>query len=303
MSDSATCDTSGLIWVKLVVGTGVFFQQSARLATSVTDMEITRPTDLTGVLDALDLSPDALLLAGGTDSMVLVNADLLRPDNVISLRAVEELKTWSDDFIGSGVTYARLEESDIAALAELSRTVGSPQIRAAGTIGGNLGTASPAGDALPFIAAVDASVELISKAGSRTLRWDEFLTGPKQNALLPGEVILGVRLPADMPSRTAFAKIGVRQAMVISIASVCVTRAASGATTVAMGAVGPTVLRARKAEEMISAVDEPDEQALSGFQQLVSEEAQPITDHRSTEEYRRMAIGVLARRALERCLT
>ena len=303
MSDSATCDTSGLIWVKLVVGTGVFFQQSARLATSVTDMEITRPTDLTGVLDALDLSPDALLLAGGTDSMVLVNADLLRPDNVISLRAVEELKTWSDDFIGSGVTYARLEESDIAALAELSRTVGSPQIRAAGTIGGNLGTASPAGDALPFIAAVDASVELISKAGSRTLRWDEFLTGPKQNALLPGEVILGVRLPADMPSRTAFAKIGVRQAMVISIASVCVTRAASGATTVAMGAVGPTVLRARKAEEMISAVDEPDEQALSGFQQLVSEEAQPITDHRSTEEYRKMAIGVLARRALERCLT
>lgn len=303
MSDSATCDTSGLIWVKLVVVTGVFFQQSARLATSVTDMEITRPTDLTGVLDALDLSPDALLLAGGTDSMVLVNADLLRPDNVISLRAVEELKTWSDDFIGSGVTYARLEESDIAALAELSRTVGSPQIRAAGTIGGNLGTASPAGDALPFIAAVDASVELISKAGSRTLRWDEFLTGPKQNALLPGEVILGVRLPADMPSRTAFAKIGVRQAMVISIASVCVTRAASGATTVAMGAVGPTVLRARKAEEMISAVDEPDEQALSGFQQLVSEEAQPITDHRSTEEYRKMAIGVLARRALERCLT
>ena len=266
-------------------------------------MEITRPTDLTGVLDALDLSPDALLLAGGTDSMVLVNAGQLRPANVISLRAVEELKTWSEDFIGSGVTYARLEKSDIAALSELSRTVGSPQIRAVGTMGGNLGTASPAGDALPFIAAVDASVELISKAGSRTLRWDEFLTGPKQNALLPGELILGVRLPADMPFRTAFAKIGVRQAMVISIASICVTRAASGATTVAMGAVGPTVLRARRAEEMISAVDEPDEQALSGFQQLVSEEARPITDHRSTEEYRRMAVGVLARRALERCLT
>jgi CO/xanthine dehydrogenase FAD-binding subunit len=265
-------------------------------------MEITRPTDLTGVFDALDSSPDALLLAGGTDSMVLVNAGLLRPDIVISLRAVDELKTWSDGFIGSGVTYARLEQSNIAALAELSRTVGSPQIRAAGTIGGNLGTASPAGDALPFIAAVDGSVDLISGAGSRTLRWDEFLTGPKQNALRPGEVILGVRLPADMPFSTAFSKIGVRQAMVISIASVCVTRAASGATTVAMGAVGPTVLRAYKAEEMISAVDEPDEQALTRFQQLVSEEAQPITDHRSTEEYRRMAVGVLARRALERCL-
>lgn len=265
-------------------------------------MEITRPTNLAGVFEALDSSPDALLLAGGTDSMVLVNAGLLSPDEVISLRAVDELKVWSDDFIGSGVTYAQLEKSDIAALAELARTVGSPQIRAAGTIGGNLGTASPAGDALPFLAAVDASVELVSKGGSRTLRWDEFLTGPKQNALSPGEVILGVHLTGHVPSRTAFAKIGVRQAMVISIASVCVTRSSTGATTVAMGAVGPTVLRARRAEELVSTAGSPDGETLDRFQELVAEEAQPITDHRSTEEYRRMAVGVLARRALERCL-
>jgi CO/xanthine dehydrogenase FAD-binding subunit len=265
-------------------------------------MEISRPRDLAGVFDALDSSPDSLLLAGGTDTMVLVNAGVLRPDHVVSLRRVSELKKWSDDFIGSAVTYARLEHSDIAALAELSRTVGSPQIRAAGTVGGNLGTASPAGDALPFLAAVDASVELVSRVGSRMMAWDDFLTGPKRNALDSGEVILGAHLPADMPSRTAFAKIGVRQAMVISIASVCVTRNEAGAVTVAMGAVGPTVLRARRAEEMISAESPPTEAALDEFQRVVSEEAQPITDHRSTEEYRRMAVGVLARRALERCM-
>lgn len=276
--------------------------QSNLRGTSVTHMEISRPQDLTGVFDAVEASPNALLLAGGTDVMVLVNAGVLRPDHVISLRSVPELKQWSDGFIGSGVTYARLEGSPVAALSELSRTVGSPQIRAAGTLGGNLGTASPAGDALPFLAAVDASIELVSRAGSRTLSWDTFLTGPKKNALESGELILGVHLPNEMPSRTAFAKIGVRQAMVISIASVCVTRAGDGTTTVALGSVGPTVLRARNAEEMISAENTPDEDALEQFQRLVSDEAQPITDHRSTAEYRRLAVGVLARRALERCL-
>lgn len=265
-------------------------------------MEIVRPQDLAGVFDALASFPDALLLAGGTDSMVLVNAGVLRPDNVISLRNVQELKIWNSTFIGSGVTYARLEHSETEALAQLSRTVGSPQIRAAGTIGGNLGTASPAGDALPFLAAIDATVELVSSAGSRLIRWDEFLTGPKKNALQPGEVILGAHLPEVVPERTAFAKIGVRQAMVIAIASVCVTRDRAGATTVALGAVGPTVLRARRAEEMITGEAAPGETALDEFQRLVSEEARPITDHRSTEEYRRMAVGVLARRALERCL-
>jgi CO/xanthine dehydrogenase FAD-binding subunit len=171
-----------------------------------------------------------------------------------------------------------------------------------GTLGGNLGTASPAGDALPFLAAVDASIDLVSTKGSRMLAWDEFLTGPKRNALEPGELILGAHLPGDMPSRSAFAKIGVRQAMVISIASVCVTRHETGTTTVALGAVGPTVLRARQAEEMMSAQSHPDGAALDEFQRLVSDAARPITDHRSTEEYRKMAVGVLARRALERCL-
>ncbi|MDH5373731.1 MAG: FAD binding domain-containing protein [Acidimicrobiia bacterium] len=265
-------------------------------------MDIVRPETLDEAIEARAARPGALVLAGGTDVMVLVNAGEIQPDHVISLKNLAELKVWNSGFIGAGVTYARLEMSDIAALAELSRSVGSPQIRAAGTIGGNLGTASPAGDALPFLAAVDASVELVSKRGSRRLRWDEFLTGPKRNALEPDELILGAHLPPTIPERSAFAKIGVRQAMVISIASVCVTRDASQRTTVALGAVGPTVLRARRAEAMISEHKDPGESVLADFERLVAEEARPITDHRSTERYRRMAVGVLARRALERCL-
>jgi CO/xanthine dehydrogenase FAD-binding subunit len=165
-----------------------------------------------------------------------------------------------------------------------------------GTIGGNLGTASPAGDALPFLVAAEADIVLVSSGGERRVPVDEFLTGPKQNALLPGEVILGVELPADLPPRQAFAKVGVRQAMVIAVASTCVIRSDDGTTRVALGAVGPKVLRATEAEEPAATGD------LDDFQALVSLEAQPITDHRATAEYRRHAVGVIARRALERTL-
>jgi len=265
-------------------------------------MDITRPTDLTGVLDALDSDPSATLLAGGTDLMVEVTYGSRRPESVVALKRVEELVEWDGPFIGSGVTWTRLEHGPIRGLAQAARTVGSPQIRNAGTIGGNLGTASPAGDGLPFLAAVDASVVLASKEARRTLRWDGFITGPKRNALQPGEVIVGVELPDHLPERQEFAKVGARNAMVISIVSACVVRDPDGATRIALGSVGPTPIRARRAEEMISAEKNPSPAAVEEFARLVTEEVSPITDHRSTEGYRRHAAGVLARRLLERCL-
>jgi len=265
-------------------------------------MDVLRPTGLDEALDALAAHPDATLLAGGTDLMVQVNLAHLRPDVVIGLRRVPELTEWTDSFIGSGVTYRRLEHSSLPALAQLARTVGSPQIRAAGTIGGNLGTASPAGDALPFLAAIDATVVLASTIGTRRLPWHEFLVGPKRNALLPGELILGVELPTDLPVRSAFAKIGVRQAMVIAVVSCCVTRTEAGKTAVAMGAVGPTVLRMDRAEALLSTPEAPDHETVVRAASLVAEDVMPITDHRSTAEYRRHASGVLARRTVTRVL-
>ncbi len=263
-------------------------------------MEIIRPVGLDEALAALAESPDADLLAGGTDLMVAVNLAHRRPDHVVALRRVPELQEMSERWIGAGVTFARLERSPHAGLAELARTVGSPQIRAVGTIGGNLGTASPAGDSLPWLAALDASVVLASASGRRSLRWDEFLLGPKHTARRPGELVLGIELPDRLPEGQAFAKIGVRQAMVIATVSCCAVRFGDGEIRVALGSVGPTVLRARNAEAFLADRPRLTDDDLARFSAIVAGEVRPITDHRSTESYRRHAAGVLARRTLER---
>ena len=265
-------------------------------------MDMTLPRNLDETLAALAADPEATILAGGTDLMVSVNYHGLRPGAVVGIRRVAELREWDGAFIGAGVTYRRLESGPIPGLAQAARTVGSPQIRSAGTLGGNLGTASPAGDTLPFLAAVEATVVLRSNRGERDVPWDEFITGPKRTSRAPGELIMGVRLPERLPSRQAFAKIGVRNAMVIAIASCCVTRDDDGTTRVALGSVGPTPIRARRAEVMITAERRPSPAAIEEFARLVSEEVRPITDHRSTAEYRRHASGVMARRLLERVL-
>lgn len=266
-------------------------------------MEITRPTSLAEALEARAEDPGANLLAGGTDLMVEVNFGHSRPEHVIALRRIAELAEIEGNRIGSGVTWARLEKSDHRALAQLARTVGSPQIRAAGTIGGNIGTSSPAGDGLPWLAAIDAEIEVASKErGVRRLPWSEFFTGVKRNALAPDEVVTAAVLPENVPTNQEFAKIGQRSAMVISTVSACVVRNDDGIVRVALGSVAPTPLRARRAEALIAENPDPSESVLAEFAKTVSEEVSPITDHRSTESYRRHAAGVLARRLLERCL-
>jgi CO/xanthine dehydrogenase FAD-binding subunit len=263
-------------------------------------MEIHHPTTVRDALGAR--AEGATPLAGGTDLMVEVNFGHARLDRVVSLRRVEELQDWAGPRIGAGVTWRRIERQGPKALADAARTVGSPQIRNAGTIGGNLATASPAGDGHPFLAAVDAEIEVASIRGSRVIPWDQFFTGVKKTALEDDELVTAVRLPDHIPARQAFAKIGVRNAMVIATVCCVVTRDEDGATTAALGSVAPTVMRARGAEEMISSEAKPSAAALDRFQRLIEEEVRPITDHRSTERYRRHAAGVLARRLLERCL-
>ncbi|MGH8912896.1 MAG: FAD binding domain-containing protein [Acidimicrobiia bacterium] len=263
-------------------------------------MEILHPTSIEEALAGL--GEGATPLAGGTDLMVEVNFGHARPDRVVGLRRVAELKEWDGARIGAGVTWRRIEREGPEALADAARTVGSPQIRNAGTIGGNLGTASPAGDGHPFLAAVDASIELLSSTSSRTLPWSDFFLGVKKTACREDELIAAVHLPGQLPERQAFGKIGVRNAMVIATVNCVVTREGDGRTTVALGSVAPTPVRARSAEVMISSMASPTERDLTEFQRMVSEEVRPITDHRSTEEYRRHGAGVLARRLLERCL-
>jgi CO/xanthine dehydrogenase FAD-binding subunit len=272
------------------------------------------PTSLNEAVDLMKENPTARLLAGGTDTMVEINFNKLTPIDVIALRRVTELRTIQIDdasaTIGSGVPYKQLETGDIArlfpALAEAARTVGSPQIRAAGTLGGNLGTCSPAGDGLPVLSALDATVHVASHAGHRAIPVAEFMVGVKRNALLPGEIITAVTLPRTQGFQ-GYAKVGVRNAMVISVASACLVHDTSTASVrIALGAVGPTIVRCREAESWLKQqIDlgqalRVDDDVARRFAQLVASESRPITDHRSTAEYRRHAVAVLAARLLKR---
>src|SRR2546430_6099546 len=208
---------------------------------------------LPGSLDeALEIKrerPESVPIAGGTDLMVDLNFDRARPEAIMDVSRLPELGTWHREdgwiFLGAGVTYARIlrELSEFVPLFQASRTVGSPQIRNRATVGGNLGTASPAGDALPVLAAFEAEVVMTSaERGVRSLPWNEFLVGPKRTALEPDELILGARWRASRGTGS-FSKIGTRHAMVISVAGLCLgLDEDQRAIRLALGSVGPTIL-------------------------------------------------------------
>ena len=279
-------------------------------------MPVHLPDTVDAAVAALAADSAAVVLAGGTDLMVEINEGHRRPDaTVVVVNRIPELRSWRRDpaaatvTIGAAVSYRELETGPLAqllpALAEAARTVGSPQIRNAGTLGGNLGTCSPAGDGLPVLAALDATVELASATRRRTVPVGEFMRGVKRTALEPGELIVSITVPL-VDGWQGYAKVGVRNAMVIAVASVCVVLdQRARAVSIALGSVGPTVLRAREAEAHVgSAIDwntlVMSDDGLRRVPELVSAAAQPITDHRSTAEYRRHAVGVLARRLVRR---
>ena len=278
------------------------------------------PDRLDDALSALAGDPGLTVLAGGTDLMVEVNYGHRRPDGVLSLRRLAELRGWhtgpgdadgpGEVVLGAATTYTTLLGPELAALlpalAQAARTVGSPQIRNTGTIGGNLATASPAGDTLPVLAAHGASVELASTAGRRTVAVTDFLTGPKRTQLRPGELIVALRVPL-VPGPAEFLKIGVRNAMVIAVAN-CALVVDPGRRTVrcALGSVGPVPMQDPDAEAW--AADRIDWDGGTACDPAVAAEfgarmaaaSRPIDDHRATAAYRRHAVGVLARRALLR---
>ncbi|GIT76813.1 MAG: carbon-monoxide dehydrogenase medium subunit [Acidimicrobiaceae bacterium] len=275
---------------------------------------VTIARTLNAACAALAADPGALVLAGGTDLMVEVNRGGRTVGDVVVIDRVPELQGWDREGdvlrLGASLTYAEMADPALAslvpALAQAARTVGSPQIRAAGTIGGNLATASPAGDTLPVLAALDAEVEIRSHQGHRTVPLDEFVIGVKANDLAPGELIAAVRVPVlDGPQE--FLKVGPRNAMVISVASLALVVDRVGRTVrVGLGSVAPVPLRAIEAEVMIAArLDwvggrSPTIHDVERFAELVADATRPIDDHRGSADYRRHSVGVLARRALVR---
>lgn len=282
-------------------------------------MTVLVPATLDEALAHLAQDPSLHVLAGGTDLMVEVNMGHRRPPGVLAVDRLAELRGWRHDeaagtvWLGAGLTYGAMAAPAFAALlpalTEAARTVGSPQIRNAGTIGGNLGTASPAGDGLPVLSALDATVTLASSTGGRReVSIHDFLVGVKRTDRRPDELIVGATVPV-LDGWQGYAKVGVRNAMVIATTSACLAVDREGRSVrVSMGAVAPTVLRARAAEAWVAAeidwaagVLPGDADALAAeFGRRCAAEARPIDDHRSTADYRRHAVGVLAGRLLRR---
>jgi CO/xanthine dehydrogenase FAD-binding subunit len=264
--------------------------------------------------DAL-ADPAATFIAGGTDLMVAINFGRERPEHVVSIRDLRELQELKVDgrvVCGGGVTYTRLLEGladSNRAMVEAARTIGSPQIRNAGTIGGNLGTCSPAGDTLPVLAALDATVSLRSAAGSRSVPFAGFMFGPRKSDRQPGELVEAVEWE-DAGAAQVFLKAGTRNAMVIAVASLAmVVDRKRKAVRVALGSVGPTVLRAAEAERLATGLFEESgwerplkatEAAIQHFGELAAAAARPIDDQRGSAAYRRHVVAVMARRALAR---
>jgi CO/xanthine dehydrogenase FAD-binding subunit len=259
-------------------------------------VEVLSPRTLEEALRLKADRPQAVPIQGGTDVMVELNFDRARPEALLNLNEVAELRGWSREngsiWLGAGLTYDEAMTTPLAdalpALAEAARTVGGPQIRNRGTIGGNLGTASPAGDALPPLLVAGAEVKLVSLRGERWLPLPEFVVGPKRNALAADELIAGVRVaPSD--GRETFMKVGTRNAMVIAVVSLAVR--VDGALRAAFGSAGP-----------VPTLVEAPLDAADAFPEQVARAASPIDDVRGTATYRRHALRVLAKRALERCL-
>lgn len=277
-------------------------------------MDFLAPTTWAEALAAKAEHPDAVPVAGGTDVMVEINFDQRRPPALLDLTRVPELRDWTPDEgrvrLGACVTYARVIDelgAPLPGLAMAARTVGSPQIRNRGTVGGNLGAASPAGDSHPALLAADAEVEVASVRGTRTIPVAEFFTGVKRNALAPDELIAAVRItPPGGPQQ--FCKIGTRNAMVIAVSAFGLAlHPERRAVGTGIGSAAPTPRRAVAAGEFLageldaaglweSRGELPDGLAVE-FGRRVRDAAAPIDDVRGTAAYRLHTLSVMARRA------
>ena len=280
-------------------------------------MDFLQPTTWAEALEAKAAHPDAVPIAGGTDVMVGINFGHLRPSLLLDLTRIDELQQWSTEGglgkgtvrLGAGVSYARVitELGDrLPGLAMASRTIGSPQIRNRGTVGGNLATASPAGDAHPALLAADAVVEVDSLRGSRRIPIADFYTGVKRNAMDADELIAAVHIsPPSGPQQ--YSKIGTRNAMVISVAAFGLAlHPDRGAVGTGIGSAAPTPRRALAAEEFLAGElaglwesrGELPAATAGRFGELVAGAAAPIDDVRGSARYRLHALSVMARRAL-----
>lgn len=261
----------------------------------------------------LSEDPGAAIYAGGTDLLVRMRRGIVSPSALICLERVDELKAIREDadrvFLGAAATYRSLLESPLIrnrfpVLIQALETLGSPHIRNLGTIGGNIVTASPAGDTLPPLYVLNAELELLGGSGRRTVPIRAFILGPGKVDLLPGEIVTGVWLPLKPTYRIHhFEKVGLRNGLAIAVASLAALIDLSAEGKVlrarfAWGSAGPTVVTSKKIDSFLEG--KPlDADTLSGMAAMVRERVSPIDDVRATASYRREVAGNLPLRLSE----
>jgi xanthine dehydrogenase small subunit len=284
------------------------------MSASISNRTLLEPRSLAGALKMLRDEGPLVPMAGCTDLFVSLNFGTLKDTRFLNLWALDALRAIEMRngllFVGALATYTDLIRSPlvrrrIPMLAAAAREVGGVQIQNRGTLGGNVANASPAGDTLPVLSAAEAVVVLRSAATSRRIPFAAFYTGYRQSVRRPDELIVGFEVPA-IGGEQWFRKVGTRAAQAISkvvVAGVAPSASArgrrrtggsgrfDGAVRIALGSVGPTVVRALRTEEALAGGA-----SLVDAQRILVEEIAPIDDIRSTAEYRRrVASNLLAR--------
>jgi xanthine dehydrogenase FAD-binding subunit len=272
--------------------------------------DVLMPTFLDELWRQWEQRPEADLYHGGTDLLVRLRNGRGNPPALICLERVAELKKVEDSgdriYIGAGLTHqeildAPVIQNGLPILAKAVSMLGSPPIRHMGTIGGNIVTASPAGDTLPPLYCCDAEVELASSNGSRRMPLNSFIIGPGKTALEPGEILLGVDVPkADYYNIHHFEKVGSRKALAIAVVSLaalihvdddCIVQKAR----MAWGSVGPMIVMSDKVESFLIGKPLADDTLIQAAE-LIRQAVNPISDVRATADYRSQVAANLLRR-------
>ena len=275
----------------------------------MSNVEFIKPTSIQDACEAL-AKPDYMAIAGGSDLIVKMRSGMYQNlKGLVDISSIPQLRTIRTDenrvIIGSGCTMTKIINDQLIqdyfpALAKAASTVGALQIRNSATIGGNVANASPAGDTIPALFTLVADVMIIGCNGRRQIPIAEFFLSPGKTKLETGEIIEGFKLLLRK-TRGEFLKLGERRAHAISKINMAISTWNDGKDRyrIAMGSVAPTVLRCFEVEKHLENCEQLDDSAIARAAENASDTAKPISDLRSTRDYRKKMAGVLLKRALQ----
>jgi carbon-monoxide dehydrogenase medium subunit len=282
----------------------------------ISDFDYYRPSTVNEACDLLArFGNEAKVLAGGTDLLPKLKNELIAPRVLVSLKSISEIRGISHlpeqgIVIGAGVTHNGLVNSSLLqerypAISEAAHSMANNQVRNLGTIGGNLVNALPSADLPPILIALDAFLTMTGPAGSRTMPLGEFFVGPQRSAILPDEILEKITIPDQPTTGSAYIKFGLRRSGALAVVGVAAGVVAEGvfvrSARIVLGAVAPTPIRVRVAEDLLAG-REATEEVLEEVGRAAALECKPISDIRASEEYRRDMVRVFTKRALRKAL-